>query len=28
VLETAEKVKRLATKLLKSFSEFYGDQQK
>src|SRR5450432_959877 len=28
VLETAEKVKTLAAKLLKSFAELYGDQQK
>lgn len=28
VLETAEKVKTLATKLLKSFAELYGSQQK
>jgi purine-nucleoside phosphorylase len=28
VLETAEKVKTLATKLLKNFAELYGHQQK
>jgi len=28
VLETGEKMKTLAAKLLKSFSELYGDQQK
>jgi hypothetical protein len=28
VLETAEKVKTLAAKLLKTFAELYGNQQK